>query len=39
MHYLNFQIINACCIITKLKFTCLNSTIETIEKGVKYVQS
>ena len=24
---------------TQLTFTCSNSTIETIEKGVKYVQS
>ena len=25
--------------ITQLTFTCSNSTIETLEKGVKYVQS
>ena len=25
--------------ITQQTFTCLNSTIETLEKGVKYVQS
>ena len=25
--------------ITQLTFTCSNSTIETTEKGVKYVQS
>ena len=26
-------------IITQLTFTCSKSTIETLEKGVKYVQS
>ena len=25
--------------ITQLRFTCLKSTIETLEKGMKYVQS
>ena len=26
-------------IATQLTFTCLKSTVETLEKGVKYVQS
>ena len=35
-NYLKFSVLK---FATQLTFTCSKSTIETIEKGVKYVQS
>ena len=37
----NFILLSVTCkiVLTQLTFTCSKSTIETLEKGVKYVQS
>ena len=31
--------VKSCRSVTQLTFTCLKSAIETVEKGVKYVQN
>ena len=39
LQYLHDETALLCTQLTQLTFTCSNSTIETLKKGVKYVQS